>query len=396
MGKFRDGVEKCEFFCQELSEGPAVMRYGLATLAVGVALGARFLLHPMLHDQLPLTFFLTSGILAALFGGFGPGLYALVLGFLLADYFFLPPIGSIGAYGKAEWVNVVSTFLPGLLAISAISLLHGVRRKLNIYTRQIALAKEHLEKEVAIRTAELTASVTFLENFCYSIAHDLRSPLRAINGGAMLLKEEYGGQLDEESRIALAMLLMGTVRMDKMISDLLTYGRLNHQKVFLTRTALVPLIQRVIQSFEGEIKSSGAKVVFEETSSVQVVVDIKLLELALGNVMANALKFRRKDVPLVIEIRIEQALKHVRVSVTDNGIGIESKYHDKLFHLFQRIETTPDNAMGTGLAIAKKAVERMRGNMGVESEFGRGSTFWLEVMTVEAENEMEKLLSNDT
>ncbi|MDB6124031.1 MAG: Integral rane sensor signal transduction histidine kinase [Pedosphaera sp.] len=380
MSKLRAKVEKYELFCQKMNERSTVMRYSLATLAVGLAFGARLLLHPLLQDRLPLSFFLTGGILAALFGGFGPGLYALVFGFLLADYFFLPPVGSIGSYGSSEWVRLVTTILPGLLAISAISLLQGARRKLRVYTKQIAEAKEHLEQEVTIRTAELKASVSFLENFCYAIAHDLRSPLRAINGGATLLEEECAGQLNEESEAAVAMLLTGTVRMDKMIEELLRYGRLNHQETFLTPTVLNSLIRRVIQAFEADVDSARAKVIYDETSSEPVLVDAKLLELALSNVLANALKFGRKDTPLVVKIQVEEASNRVRILVRDNGIGIEPQYHEKLFHLFQQLEATPDKGMGTGLAIAKKAIERMRGSMGVESELGRGSTFWLEVM----------------
>lgn len=380
-----------QMLAERAAAKPFWFRYSLATLFVVLAFELHNGLTPVLHQDLPFTFFITSSILAAYLGGFGAGMYALALGWFLGDYFFVPPVGKLGGYGKFETVIVVSDLGPSLLAIVLIEFLHAARRKARIEVEarkraedELMKAKQavensnaELEKRVAERTAELEQAVKFLEGFCYSIAHDLRAPLRAMQGFVAALEEDYGAHLDDAGKEYARRIVAASQRMDKLILDLLDYGRLSHAELRFHDVSLEECVASALSKLNDRIAAQKAEVEVRHPL-LEVRGDSQLLELIMFHLADNALKFRRPNEPLRIEIGTEDRGETVRFFIRDNGIGIEPQYQDRIFRLFETLHPTAGET-GAGLALVSKAIERMKGKVGVESRSRGGSTFWFEL-----------------
>jgi signal transduction histidine kinase len=370
----------------------AHFRYGVTTVLVLATLAARFALDPYLGDQLSFTFFRTTAILIALVGWFGPALYAMLTGWVLADYFFVLPRETLLQYEKLEWTLIVSSLLPGVLILIIIQALHRSRRsgKAEIQRRQKAEAEllaaqeqlhQHasdLEKLVEARTEELQKSVHFLEGFCYSIAHELRAPLRAINGFLQILDDECGIAIHPQGREYSEKIFGATNRMGHLIADLLQYGRLSHEKISVAEVGLEDVFPKVLQRLRSTIQSSQA--IVQVTHPLpKLRANPQLLELALFHLVSNALKFQRANVTPVVGISAETGESRLRILVQDNGAGIEAKYQKKIFKLFGQLDPSSSRSTGIGLATVKQAMDRMNGQVGVESRPGEGSTFWIEL-----------------
>lgn len=395
MRGLREILQKLEKVYEPSTDAPGIRRYGIATILVLLAFMLRDALSPLLGDNLPFTFFLTSSMLAACFSGFGPGVYALILGWLIADYFFVLPIGSIGQYGKVESISLVAALVPSLIAIVLIEFLHNARRrsKAEIARRQqieveLVKAKEQLEnhmtvleERVAERTEELEKSVKFLENFCYSIAHDLRAPLRGMQGFICALKEDCDAHFDDNGKQYAQKIVEASKRMDRLVLDLLDYGRLSHQKIHIDEINVAQCVAETLEKLEKEIFDKRANIkVIEPLLNFQA--DPKLSNLVLFHLLANALKFRRKEDPLRIRIWTEENGGMVRLNIQDNGIGISPVHYERIFRLFETLDASPTAATGVGLAIVAKAVDRMGGVVRVESKMGEGSRFSIELPKV--------------
>ncbi len=240
---------------------------------------------------------------------------------------------------------------------------------------------EELERCVAQRTSRLQETIRSLDGLCYTMAHDLRAPLRAMVGFSTELLERYRPVLDQEGceyadRIKKAALLM-----DQLILDLLEYGRLNTIDIPLSTIRLEAVLNEALAPLQLEIAQRGAQVHIQEPL-LPVRGNEIVFRQVLSNLVGNALKFVRPEVVPKIEVWTEERDHSTRVLVKDNGIGIKAKYADKLFQPFVRL-VRQDQFPGTGigLAIVRKAAERMGGRAGFQSEYGRGSTFWVEVPT---------------
>jgi signal transduction histidine kinase len=229
-----------------------------------------------------------------------------------------------------------------------------------------------LENRVKERTAELEA-------FSYSIAHDLRGPLRSIHRFSDLLREDYAARLDDQGREFLRRLTDGAARMDKLIEDLLDYSKVARTDIHLHPVDLNVLCAEVRNELSEEIEDRKGRIVVQpELPRVQA--DRLLLRQALLNLVSNGLKFVAPGAAPEVLITTELRGDVVRIRLQDNGIGIPREYHGRVFQIFERlnpIEAYPGT--GVGLAIVKKAVERMKGALGLDSEPGHGSTFWIDL-----------------
>jgi signal transduction histidine kinase len=258
-----------------------------------------------------------------------------------------------------------------------------------------ALADEAvlLERLVAERTTELSSTNKQLEAFVYTIAHDLRAPLRSMEGFSdMLVKDERlglsGRGHDFAQRISASARLM-----DAMLTDLLAFSRISQQKLDLVPVKLETIVgatlarlQRDIQKTKGQVQATGPW--------QAVLAHGPTLNQVLFNLLSNALKFVRSGVPPQIRLRTEEASSarpstpflhpgFVRVWVEDNGIGIAPEHRDQIFRLFLRLHRDAFEGTGVGLAIVQKAIERMGGRIGVESSSGHGSRFWFDLRKAE-------------
>ena len=245
---------------------------------------------------------------------------------------------------------------------------------------QLATANEVLEKTVHERTAHLNESVRSLERICYNIAHDLRAPNRTMQGFAQALLADYGDSFEETPKDYLKRIATAAARNDILIRDLLAYGRLGHIDLPCSSQNLKAHLDTVLQELADEISSRKASVKIEEPLP-EVTANATALHQVLTNLLSNALKFVAKGVRPRISIWTEPSSAGVRVFVQDNGIGIPLEHQQKIFELFERLQSSYPGT-GIGLAIVQKSVERMGGKVGVDSTPGKGSCFWFDLRTV--------------
>ncbi|HNW77300.1 MAG TPA: ATP-binding protein, partial [Candidatus Competibacteraceae bacterium] len=236
-----------------------------------------------------------------------------------------------------------------------------------------------LEERVHARTAELMAANKELETFSYSVSHDLKAPLRGIDGYSQLLLAEHAGQLDEEGRLFLARIRNGVGQMRTLIDALLDYSRM--ERCPLQAGVAVDLrvrVEALLAEQRDELQACGAEVSVDiQVESVRA--DPNGLAMVLRNLFDNALKFSASQRPPRIEIRAWSEGERVMLSLSDNGIGFDMRFHDRLFEIFQRLQRAEDYpGTGIGLAIVRKAMQRMGGRVWAESSPGTGATFFLE------------------
>jgi PAS domain S-box-containing protein len=247
---------------------------------------------------------------------------------------------------------------------------------------QLAKANEELEQRVTERTAALNEVVAQLEEFSYSVSHDLRAPVRAMQGYAKAAMEDYGDRLDDVGRDYLQRIIRGGGRMDKLIQDVLLYSRLARTQMHLVPVSFEPLIREVIQNYP-EMQRPHAEILTPEPL-LKVMAHEPSLTQALSNLLGNAIKFVPPRTTPKVELKTERRGGKVRLWIRDNGIGIKPQYQARLFGMFERGNQSGQyEGTGIGLTIVRKAIEKMGGTVGVESDGKTGSAFWIELPAAE-------------
>lgn len=227
------------------------------------------------------------------------------------------------------------------------------------------------ENEVALRESNEE-----LEVFAQTISHDLKAPLRAMEGFAVALSEDYARQLDDRAKSYLQLIADGAARLDMLLNDLLQHARMG-RTLATGRVDLDGVMRDVIQNLEREISESGAKIEIETTLPA-VTGHRALLETAMQNLISNAIKFMPEGRKPVVRIGVESHDTSHTIYVADNGIGIDPTHHDRVFSIFERLHSREAYAgTGIGLAIVKKAARLHGGQVNLESVEGEGSTFRL-------------------
>lgn len=234
----------------------------------------------------------------------------------------------------------------------------------------------HLEALVQQRTAKLRETIGELEAFSYSIAHDLRAPLRSLQGFSELLLTDYGDKMGEDCQHLLHRISKAARRMDQLIQDVLNYSRVMREDFPLGTVDVEQLLRGIVDSYP-TLSPEKAEIILEGPFPA-VLGNEAMLTQVFSNLMGNAVKFIPAETKPRIKIWAEPQCEQVRLFVQDNGIGIPADQHEKIFEMFQQVSKSFEGT-GIGLAIVKKAVERMGGKVGVESELGQGSTFWIEL-----------------
>jgi PAS domain S-box-containing protein len=235
---------------------------------------------------------------------------------------------------------------------------------------------ERKRAQVVLRAAydELARSNAELQQFAYVASHDLQEPLRMIGSYTQLLERRYGEKLDSDAREFMDFIVDGATRMKQLIEDLLAYSRVGTRGKELRPVHAQGALDRALINLRAAIESSDAQITHDALPEVKAD-DTQLTQL-LQNLIGNAIKFRKKDESIRIHVGVQDAGEEWRFSVSDNGIGIEPQYFERIFMVFQRLHTRDEYpGTGIGLAICKKVVDRHRGRIWVESVYGKGSTF---------------------
>jgi signal transduction histidine kinase len=303
--------------------------------------------------------------LAASFGGLGPGILTTTLSVICLGFLF-----------ERSWfvagTNEPSLWLVGGLGV-AISLIVDYFCRRN---RAVLAAKDLLEianKKLALRSELLTLSNEELKRFVYALSHDLKTPLRTVSLFSEQLAGELGDQIDPDAQTSLRFIREGARQAQAMIRRLLEYAMAVNQDGVEGMTDLGSVLASALDDLKFAAQDAGARITAGELPVVPG--DEGALRQLFLNLVANAIKYRGAR-PLEVHISARPAGERWIVSVRDNGIGIDSRYSDKVFELFERLHTSSEyDGSGIGLAICRRIVQRHGGRIWVESEPGQGSTF---------------------
>jgi PAS domain S-box-containing protein len=287
-------------------------------------------------------------------------------------------------------VGALAVYAPdvGYFDIGLTELMHQIAADasfaLDVYTRAAARDRAEsevrelaadLERRVAERTARLTEANRELEAFSYSVSHDLRAPVRAINGFAQILSSHAESTLDDEGRRLLGNIVRSSAHMGRLIDDLLAFAQLGRSAIELRPVSLVSVFDRASDELKPVIEARGADLDIDgEMASVRG--DPTLLHQVFLNLFSNALAYAKPQVAPRIRVRWRDVGDRLEISVQDNGIGIEPEDQQRIFDMFVRLHSGKAHpGTGIGLALAAKAAALMYGEIRVESELGEGAIF---------------------
>ena len=277
-----------------------------------------------------------------------------------------------------RWRFVLVAFL--LIIQTAIITALLLERRRRRHAKE-ALDRLNTELEVRIddRTAALNAKTRELESFAYSVAHDLKAPLRGIDGYSRVLLQEYSESLQDDGCTMLRTIQDSTDEMSRLIDDLLAYSKLERRELKTAAIELAPVVTSLVEEKKREWAERPIDFVVDVNGAV-VLADASGLAQALRNYLDNAIKFTGKVPAPRIEVGAEEGAESCVLWVRDNGVGFDMAHHEEIFDIFQRLNVANDYpGTGIGLAIVRKAMERMGGRAWAEGQPGAGATFYLEI-----------------
>lgn len=304
-------------------------------------------------------FFYFPSILACLWWKRKGLIIPVFLAVILIIFNFIPELEFFNLETINNFLRAISLIVVGIV----VSLLSGHISKSEIEFNEIM--------------EDLRRSNEDLQQFAYVASHDLQEPLRAIVSFSQLLEDKYQDKIDKDGKEFIHFLTDGAKKMNTLIKDLLLYSRITTHAKPSKLTNLEDIIKDVLFNLQESIKESGAIITYDEMPVLKV--DRTQFLQLFQNLLSNTIKFRREEPPK-IHIGTKRINNEWLFTVKDNGIGIESKYFGKLFNIFYRLHTKEEYpGTGIGLPICKKIVQRYGGKIWVESEFGKGSTFYFTI-----------------
>jgi PAS domain S-box-containing protein len=240
---------------------------------------------------------------------------------------------------------------------------------------ELSAIKDNLEIRVVERTAQLESANEELESFSYSVSHDLRTPLRAIDGFSRILQDDYADKLDDEGKRLLKVVLDNTCRMGRLIDDLLNFSRTSRLEITYSEIDMEKLAHEVLKELQPSVGSVKLQVEIEPIPAAKG--DHAMMHQVFVNLLSNAIKYSHTRDLSMIKVGGSIEGDEVIYFVRDNGAGFDMQYADKLFGVFQRLHTTREfEGTGIGLAIVKRIVSRHGGRVWAEGKINEGATFY--------------------
>ncbi|MDZ7721447.1 MAG: ATP-binding protein [candidate division KSB1 bacterium] len=235
--------------------------------------------------------------------------------------------------------------------------------------------REHLEELVQERTKEIENANKELESFAYSVSHDLRAPLRGINGFTGILMQEYAGKLDSEGQRICSVIQKNATKMGQLIDDLLAFSRMGRSSMTFTEINMTDMVHSLYHEITTPETRRRIQLNLEPLENS--VGDTSMIRHVWNNLLSNAVKFTGQQDPANIHVFSTRKNSSVVYCVRDNGAGFDMKYKDKLFGVFQRLHSEKQfPGTGVGLALVKRIVERHHGKVWGESRVGEGASFY--------------------
>jgi signal transduction histidine kinase len=380
-----------------------VWSYAVGVLGVAVALLIRLALDPWLGNAEPFAFFYAAVAFVAWRLGWGPAMLALMLGYLTAHWFFLPPRYALALEDFADIVELMTYFCVTGSIVTLVATLRKANQRaeasaqaalrekgeLEVEVRQrkkaeaaLARGRDELERTVQERTAKLRETVAELEHFSYSLTHDLRAPLRAMQSFAEMLEEELcvgclrSPNLDYIRRIQVA-----ARRLDGLITGALNYGKVVSGELPVVPVEVGKLLRGMIETYPN-LQRPGAEIGVE-FDELLVLGNESALTQVFSNLLGNAVKFVAPGVKPRVRVWAESKGGTTRIWVGDNGIGIPAGGQQRIFDMFARLHGEDEYpGTGMGLAIVRKVLQRIGGAVCLDSEPGHGSRFCVDLPRV--------------
>jgi K+-sensing histidine kinase KdpD len=353
--------------------------YLIAVAAVAASTLLRVLLDPIFITESPMLAFVVGVVVASLYGGMWPGLCATILSLVVGDYLFIEPRMTFGVWSTLDVARVTLFTFEGVV----IAYLSGQRRDTleanRVLAEQVREHNKELDAEVRRRTAELQQSNEALETFVHTMSHDLTAPLRSIRGFADIIQQDFAGSLSKKGRHYTDRIADAVHRLEVLTHNLLAYTKLPQREIAFEAVSLDRIVCHVVHDMDEDISRVAGRVdVASELGDVFAHRDT--VGLIFANLISNGLKFVPCGRAPRLRIGAERRAGQIRVTVSDNGIGIQPHDRARVFHPFERLQTAEAYAgTGLGLALVARGVERMNGMCGVNSSNAGGSEFWFEL-----------------
>ena len=294
------------------------------------------------------------------------------------------------AHATIFWGIVIAVIFVGL---SALNVKQQMRRLFNAFEKHLQEAvvaqknlielNDALEEKVDQRTADLQNINKELESFCYSVSHDLRAPLRGIDGFSLALLEDYGAKLDPTAQSYLNFIREGIQRMGELIDDLLRLSRFNRVELTIEEFDLTETMLKVFQQLTAQEKNRNIRFTVTGEKVKMIRADRGLMRVVAENLLANAIKYTSREQKAEIEFGNELLTGQVIYYVRDNGVGFDMNFYGKLFGVFQRLHAASEfSGNGIGLATVKKIIERHGGEIWAQSIPRMNTTFYFRLPQV--------------